>query len=186
MCCSQRACAFAILGFGDIVFDPSHFGKLVEQLTQMERQYTQMVQTYQMVAQYSQMIFMARMVPANLRARYRTLITPWRNSSATDTYGTTGGWIIAINTGHDVPDSYQQATQPLNAYGAALSNIPAEQLDRVKTNYATVELADGANQRQSICSVACVPTLPRSHSRSKISKPTLSRRTRTSIARLRC
>ncbi len=33
--------AFAILGLGDIVFDPSNFGKLVEQLAQMERQYTQ-------------------------------------------------------------------------------------------------------------------------------------------------
>lgn len=139
--------AFAILGLGDIVFDPSNFGKLVEQLAQMERQYTQMVQTYQMVtAQYKQMIWMAKMVPANLRAHYRALITPWRNSSATNTYGTTGGWITAINTGHDVPGGYQQAIQPLNAYGAALSNIPAEQMDRIKTSYATVELTDGANQ----------------------------------------
>ena len=89
---------------------------------------------------------MAKMVPANLRAHYRALVTPWRNSSATNTYGTTGAWIVAINTGLDVPDGYQQATQTLNAYGAALSNIPAEQMDRIKTSYATVELTDGANQ----------------------------------------
>ena len=139
--------AFAVLGLGDIVFDPGNFGKLVEQLAQMERQYTQMVQTYQMAtAQYNQMIWMAKMVPANLRAHYRALITPWRNSSATDTYGTTGGWIAAINTGNGVPGGYQQAIQQLNAYGAALSDIPAGQIDRVKTSYATVELTDGANQ----------------------------------------
>ena len=36
--------------------------------------------------------------------------------------------------------------QGLNAYGAALGNIPADQLDRVKTSYATVELTDGVNQ----------------------------------------
>jgi hypothetical protein len=139
--------AFAVLGLGDIVFDPSNFGKLVEQLAQMERQYTALVETYQMVtAQYNQMIWMAKMVPANLRAHYRAMVTPWRNSSATDTYGTTGGWIAAINTGHGVNDGYQQAIQPLNAYGAALSNIPADQVDRIKTSYATVELADGANQ----------------------------------------
>ncbi len=30
------------------------------------------------------------------------------------------------------------------AYGAALGNIPGDQLDRVKTDYATVELTDGA------------------------------------------
>ena len=139
--------AFAVLGLGDIVFDPSNFGKLVEQLAQMERQYMALVETYQMVtAQYNQMIWMAKMVPANLRAHYRAMITPWRNSSATDTYGTTGGWIAAINTGQGVNDGYQQAIQPLNAYGAALSNIPADQVDRIKTSYATVELADGANQ----------------------------------------
>ena len=49
--------AFAILGLGDIVFDPTNFGKLVEQLAQMQQQYTQLVQTYQVVtAQYNQMI----------------------------------------------------------------------------------------------------------------------------------
>jgi hypothetical protein len=138
---------FALLGLGDIVFDPSNFGKLVEQLAQMERQYTELVETYRMVtAQYNQMIWMAKMVPANLRAHYRAMITPWRNSSATDTYGTTGGWIAAINTGNGVNDGYQQAIQRLNAYGTALSNIPADQVDRIKTSYATVELADGANE----------------------------------------
>ena len=78
--------AFAILGLGDIVFDPTNFGKLVEQLAQMDRQYTQLVQTYQVVtAQYNQMISMAKMIPANLRVHYRALITPWRNSTATNT-----------------------------------------------------------------------------------------------------
>ena len=139
--------ALAILGLGDIVFDPTNFGKLVEQLTQMEQQYTQLVQTYQVVtAQYNQMISMAKMIPANLRVHYRALITPWRNSTATNTYGTTGGWVAAINTGNDVPGGYQRAIQPLNAYGPALGNIPADQLDRVKTSYATVELTDGVNQ----------------------------------------
>jgi hypothetical protein len=86
------------------------------------------------------------MVPTELRRRYRTLATPWRNSAATDTYGTTASWTAAINSGLGVQDGYLRATQRLNAYGTALSNIPTEQLDRVKANYATVELADGANQ----------------------------------------
>jgi hypothetical protein len=72
-------------------------------------------------------------------------LTPWRYSSAANTYGTTGGWIAAINSGLGVSSGYSAATEPLNSYGAALSNIPADQLDRLKTNYATVELADGAN-----------------------------------------
>lgn len=133
--------------FGMIVFDPSSFGKLVEELREMELQYTQMVQTYQMVqSQYNQMIFMAKMIPGNLRLRYRAMITPWRHSSATNTYGTTGGWIAGINSGLGIPAGYQQATHVLNTYGDALGNVPADQLNRVETNYATVELSDGANQ----------------------------------------
>lgn len=139
--------AFAILGIGDVVYDPAAVANLIKQLHETEQEYMQLVATYQTVRnQYSQMIFMARMVPAELRGRYRTLATPWRNSAAPDTYGTTASWIVAINSGLGVPESYQQATQKLNAYGPAFSNIPAEQLDRVKVNYATVELADGANQ----------------------------------------
>ncbi|MEZ5365237.1 MAG: hypothetical protein R2748_23635 [Bryobacterales bacterium] len=34
---------------------------------------------------------------------------------------------------------------PLRAFGAALANIPANQVERVKTDYATVELTDAAN-----------------------------------------
>ena len=138
--------AFAILGLGDIVFDPSNFEEAVQQLLQMEQQYAQLVQTYQMVrSQYEQMLWMAKRVPVNMVARYRALATPWRTSSATNTYGTTGGWVAGINTGLGVAAGYSGATQTLGSYGAALGNIPADQLSRVKTSYATVELTDGAN-----------------------------------------
>jgi hypothetical protein len=144
---TATSATFAVLGVGDVVYDPAAVASLIKQFHQMEQEYLQLVATYQTVrSQYSQMIFMAKMVPTELRGRYRTLATPWRNSAATDTYGTTTSWIAAINSGLGVQQSYQQATQRLNAYGAAFSNIPAEQRDRVKVNYATVELTDGANQ----------------------------------------
>ena len=138
---------WAILGIGDVVYDPAAVANLIRQFHQMEQEYVQLVATYQTVRnQYSQMIFMAKMVPTELRGRYRTLATPWRNSAATDTYGTTASWTTAINSGLGVQDGYRLATRRLNAYGTAFSKIPTEQLDRVKTNYTTVELADGANQ----------------------------------------
>jgi len=89
---------------------------------------------------------MAQQVPANMALRYRALATPWRPSSATNVYGTTGGWVSGINTGVGVAEGYSRAIQRLLNYGAALGNIPADQLDRIKTSYATVELTDGANQ----------------------------------------
>jgi len=136
----------AFLGVGDIVYDPSNFAEAVQHLAQLERQYGQLVQTYLMIQrQYNQMTYMARPVPVNMLARYRALATLWRLSSATNTYGTTAGWITGINTGLAVPGGYATATLPLGTYGTALGNIPGDQLGRVKTSYATIELTDGAN-----------------------------------------
>jgi hypothetical protein len=138
--------ALAILGLGDIVYDPTNFEEAVQQLLQLEQQYAQLVQTYQMVrSQYQQMIWMAKQVPVNMAARYRALATPWEDSSATNTYGTTSGWTLGINTGQGIAAGYSDATEPLGRYGAAMGNIPADQQPRVKTDYATVELTDGAN-----------------------------------------
>jgi hypothetical protein len=137
----------AILGLGDIVYDPTNFEEAVRQLLQLEQQYAQLVQTYQMVrSQYQQMIWMAKQVPVNMTARYRALATPWEDSSATNIYGTTSGWTLGINTGQGIAAGYSDATEPLGRYGSAMGNIPADQQPRVKTDYATVELTDGANR----------------------------------------
>jgi hypothetical protein len=95
--------------------------------------------------QYNQMLWMARQDPVNMALRYRALATPWTPSSATNTYGTTAAWVAGINSGQGVMAGYSTATQALGTYGGALENIPADQANRVKTNYATVELTDGAN-----------------------------------------
>jgi hypothetical protein len=135
------------LFIGITVFDPANWAEAINQLKQLEKQYQQMAQTYnQITNQYNHMLLMGRQVPVNMAARYRALLTPWRTSGATNTYATTGGWIGAINTGANVATGYLQAAEQLMAYGAALANVPADQLDRVKKNYATVELTDGANQ----------------------------------------
>ena len=135
-----------IFGFGITVFDPTNWAEAVRQLVQLQQQYAQLVQTYNMIrSQYEHMVWMAKRVPVNMGTRYRALATPWRTSSASNTYGTTGGWTAGINTGVGVSSGYGRATQALAAYGTALANIPADQLERLKTNYATVELTDGAN-----------------------------------------
>jgi hypothetical protein len=138
--------ALAILGLGDIVYDPTNFAELVKQFEQMQQEYAQLVQTYQMVRnQYNQMLFMAKQVPVNMALRYSVAGSPWSNSVPTNVYGTTGGWSTGINTGLGVPSGYSAATVNLGIYGGALGNIPADQLSRLKNNYATVELSDGAN-----------------------------------------
>ncbi|HEX2453133.1 MAG TPA: hypothetical protein VHI99_05500 [Vicinamibacterales bacterium] len=137
---------YALFGLGDIVFDPSNYEQAIQQLLQMERQYQQLVQTYQILqSQYEQLKWMAKQVPVNMAARYRAAVTPWKASSAADTYGTAGSWTAGINTGTSVRRGYSQATEELRTYGETIKDIPADQLERIKTAYGTVELTDGAN-----------------------------------------
>src|SRR6267143_825706 len=138
--------ARAIFGLGDVVFDPTNYAQAIRSFIQLQQQYAQLIQIYQQSRQqYEQLIWMAKTVPVNMRARYRAVVTPWTNSAATNTYGTTGGWVSGVNTGNGVGSGYSQAVQKLDAYGSALGNIPSDQLDRIKTSYATVELSDGSN-----------------------------------------
>ena len=140
--------AFAILGVGDVVYDPTNYGNALQMYAELQSQYTQLVQTYNQIRQqYDRMVYMARRVPVNMAQRYRAIATPWLTASATNTYGTTAGWTIGINTGINAAAGYRDATQPLKTYGPALSNIPADQLDGLKKTYGTVELTDGANLR---------------------------------------
>jgi hypothetical protein len=146
---------FAILGLGDIVFDPSVYAEAIEQVLALERQYTQLVQTYSMIQnQYEHLKWMAQRVPVDMATRYSAALTPWNGSSATNTYGTTDAWTSGINTGVDASAEYVSAVQRLNTYGEAMDNIPADQQARIKTDYGTVELADGAN-------VAAIETIGR-------------------------
>jgi type IV secretion system protein TrbJ len=138
--------ALAILGIGDIVYDPTNYAQALQRFAQMEQQYTQIVRTYEMIrSQYQQMLFMGQQVPVAMATRYRSVVTPWLTSSAANTYGNTGAWITGIDTGLGAAWGYSAATQPLATYGPALGNIAGDQLPRVRSNYATVELTDGAN-----------------------------------------
>jgi hypothetical protein len=137
----------AQFGFGITVFDPTNWVEAINQLRQLEAQYRQLVQTYMVVrGQYDHMINMARRIPVAMATRYRAALTPWRYPSATNTYGTTGGWMAAVNSGLSVATGYFESAERLLAYGAAMGNVPADQRDRLMKRYATVELTDGANQ----------------------------------------
>ncbi len=138
--------AFAIFGFGDIVFDPSVYAEAIEQVLQLERQYAQLLQTYQMIrSEYEHLKWMAKRVPVDMVTRYKAAATPWQNSSAANTYGTTEAWTAGITTGLGASSGYAGAVERLHAYGEALSNVPGDQQARIKADYATVELTDGAN-----------------------------------------
>jgi len=131
----------AVLGVGDIVFDPTSYVEVV-------LVYEQLITTYEKIrAEYEHMLRMAQIVPVNMSARYRAALTPWTTSQPpSDLFGRNSGWVSAINSAGDVLGAYQRATEALNQYGTiGLENYPAEAINQLQTNYATIELQDGAN-----------------------------------------
>jgi hypothetical protein len=138
--------ALAILGVGDIVFDPNNFEEALQQLAEMEQQYLQLVTTYQVIdSQYQEMLRMAQRVPVDMVARYRAVASTWIPFAAGNALGTTSSWTVGANTGSGVASGYSSAVQLLGNYGNAFARMSTAQQDHVKRDYATVELTDGAN-----------------------------------------
>jgi hypothetical protein len=130
--------ATASAQLGGIVFDPTNYQNALLRYYQLQQQFLQLQQTYALAMQ------MARNLQ-NMPARYRAQFSTWRNGAALDTYGNTAGWILGVNTGA-VGGGYQQATTQLRLYEPDyLASMDPVELSRVESQYASVELADGAN-----------------------------------------
>jgi hypothetical protein len=134
--------------FGGIVYDPTNYHNALLRYYQLQQQLIELRNSYaQLVSHYQLALRMSRNLQ-NMPARYRAEFAPWRNVTAADHYLNTGTWITGANSGQtdSVLAGYRQATTPLDSYDqAALSGMAADELTRVKSQYASVELADGAN-----------------------------------------
>jgi hypothetical protein len=134
--------------FGGIVYDPTNYHNALLRYFQLQQQLVQLKNSYQqLVSQYNLALQMSRNLQ-NMPARYKALFSQWRNAAAQDTYGNTATWVSGINLGQfpTVLTGYQQATTQLLPYDPNhLSTMNADELARVKSQYASVELADGAN-----------------------------------------
>lgn len=131
--------------FGGIVYDPTNYQNALLRYYQLQQHLVQLQQTYaKVLAQYNLALAMARNIQ-NMESRYRALFSQWRNGSALDTFGNTAAWITGVNTG--APGTgYQLATTQLLPYSPShLSAMDAGELSRVRSQYASVELQDGAN-----------------------------------------
>ena len=132
--------------FGGVVYDPTNYHNALLRYYQLQQHLIQLQKTYtQIVSQYNLAMAMARYVH-NMPTRYRATFSQWRNATALNTYGNTNGWIAGINSGY-VNGGYQQSTTQLLQYDPThLSGMDANELSRVKSQYASVELSDGANE----------------------------------------
>ena len=136
--------ASAQFGSG-IVYDPTNYHNALLRYYQLQQHLMQLQQTYaKVLAHYNLAMQMARNIQ-NMPARYRAIFSQWRNGSALNSFGNTGSWINGINTG-TVGGGYQLATTQLAPYSPDhLSSMDANELSRVRSQYASVQLSDGAN-----------------------------------------
>jgi hypothetical protein len=139
--------ASAQLGSG-IVYDPTNYHNALLRYYQLQQHLIQLQQTYtKVLSHYNLALQMARNMQ-NMPARYRALFSQWRNVTSLDTFGNTGAWVNGINSGlfPTINTGYLKSTTQLSAYSPnQLSGMDPLELGRVQSQYASVQLADGAN-----------------------------------------
>ena len=139
--------ASAQLGSG-IVYDPTNYHNALLRYYQLQQHLAQLQKSYaKITSQLELATQMARFVH-NMPARYRALFSEWRNVTALDTFGNTGSWVSGINSGllPSINTGYQRSTTQLLPYNRDhLSGMDASQLERIQSQYASVQLVDGAN-----------------------------------------
>jgi hypothetical protein len=139
--------ASAQFGFG-VVYDPTNYQNALLRYYQLQQHLLQLQKTYnQVVAHYNLALQMARNIE-NMPARYKSQFAQWKNTFAGNTYGNTGSWVIGINSGQlpMITTGYRQSTTQLLPYnGQVLAAMNEDELARVQSQYASVELSDGIN-----------------------------------------
>ncbi len=139
--------ASAQLG-GGIVYDPTNYQNAVLRYQQLQQQLLQLQKSYAQITNQLNLAMQMAQFIKNMPARYRALFSQWRNVTALDTFGNTRSWVSGINSGllPTINTGYQSATTQLLPYSTAqLSGMDPFELSRVQSQYASVQLVDGAN-----------------------------------------
>jgi hypothetical protein len=126
---------------GLVVYDPTNYANALLRYLELQQQLLQLTNSLALALQMAKNL-------QNMPARYQALFSFWRNGVAQDTYGNTNGWVNGINSGQVpiVNAGYQRATTQLLPYDAgALAVMTPDELARVESQFASVELSDGAN-----------------------------------------
>src|ERR1700726_4346796 len=139
--------ASAQLGSG-IVYDPTNYHNALLRYYQLQQHLMELQKSYAKITSQLNLAMQMATFVRNMPARYRALFSQWRNVTSLNTFGNTGNWISGINSGllPNVNTGYQKSTTQLLPYSAGhLSGMDASELERVQSQYASVQLTDGAN-----------------------------------------
>src|SRR5579872_1031088 len=139
--------ATAQFGSG-IVYDPTNYHNALLRYYQLQQHLVQLQKSYAKITNQLNLAMQMATFIRNMPARYRAVFSQWRNVSSLNTFGNTGSWISGINSGllPNINTGYLKSTTQLLQYTTDhLSGMDASELERVQSQYASIELADGAN-----------------------------------------
>src|SRR5271157_3386487 len=139
--------ASAQFGSG-IVYDPTNYQNALLRYYQLQQHLIQLQKSYAQITNQLNLAMQMATFIRNMPARYRALFSQWRNVTSLNTFGNTGSWISGINSGllPNINTGYQKSTTQLLPYSSNhLSGMDDFELGRVQSQYASIELADGAN-----------------------------------------
>jgi hypothetical protein len=137
----------AQLGSG-IVYDPTNYQNAVLRYQQLQQHLIELQKSYAQITNHLNLALQMAQFIKNMPARYRALFSQWRNVTSLNTFGNTASWINGINSGllPTINTGYQGSTPQLLTYSPDhLSGMDPFELERVQSQYASVQLADGAN-----------------------------------------
>jgi hypothetical protein len=139
--------ASAQLGSG-IVYDPTNYQNALLRYQQLQQHLLQLQKSYAQITNQLNLAMQMAQYIKNMPGRYRALFSQWRNVTSLNTFGNTGAWISGINSGllPNINTGYQKSTTLLLPYNTNhLSGMDPSELERVQSQYASVQLVDGAN-----------------------------------------
>ncbi|MGA7225726.1 MAG: hypothetical protein WBX16_22910 [Candidatus Acidiferrales bacterium] len=135
--------------FGNgVVFDPTNYHNALLRYYQLQQHLAELQKSYTQITNHLNLALQMAQFVKNMPARYRALFSQWRNVTSLNTFGNTVSWINGINTGvlPNINTGYLQSTSQLSPYSSfELSGMDPMELGRVQSQYASIELADGAN-----------------------------------------
>ena len=119
-------------GYDYVVYDP---WSVAQSITEV----------FNLVRQYVEMIRQAQRLPVDLANRYRGQSVAWTLQDLASLYAQP--LLNALNTGDPTGRAYQQIVHAIDVPTDILARMPAELQRRLRTAYATIELADGIAKR---------------------------------------
>src|SRR5260370_36597056 len=122
--------SFALLGIGDIVFDPTSYASLVSQLTTLESQYN---------------MLKSNITHFSLKQQWQTTLTALKNTNVKNVFGETNGMSTALNSNSPTASStaWAAATVPGSANtstyftGQTPGSNPLSQLGMIEMSDST-------------------------------------------------